>query len=40
MLVNIPPEDGKLLMFPSFLEHSVEQNPLCVNLIPYSYHLG
>ncbi len=38
MLVNIPPEDGKLLMFPSFLEHSVEQNLTTAERISMSFN--
>jgi len=37
-LVNIPPEDGKLLMFPSFLEHSVEQNLTTTERIGMSFN--
>jgi uncharacterized protein (TIGR02466 family) len=37
-LVNIPPEDGKLLMFPSFLEHSVEQNLTTAERIGISFN--
>lgn len=36
--VSVPPEDGKLLMFPSFLEHSVEQNLTTAERIGMSFN--
>jgi uncharacterized protein (TIGR02466 family) len=38
MVVKINPEDGKLLMFPSFLEHSVSQNPLDIERTSISFN--
>ena len=38
MVVKIMPEDGKLLMFPSFLEHSVAQNPTDTERVSVSFN--
>jgi uncharacterized protein (TIGR02466 family) len=38
MVVKIIPEDGKLLMFPSFLEHSVAQNPTDTERVSISFN--
>jgi uncharacterized protein (TIGR02466 family) len=38
MQVSVPPEDGKLLMFPSFLEHRVEQNLTTTERIGMSFN--
>jgi hypothetical protein len=38
MVVKIIPEDGKLLMFPSFLEHSVGQNPVDTERVSVSFN--
>lgn len=38
MVIKIRPEDGKLLMFPSFLEHSVAQNPTDTERVSVSFN--
>lgn len=38
LMVKIGPEDGKLLLFPSFLEHSVAQNPTDTERVSISFN--